>query len=255
MMVERLTAKSSASSAHVASGYASTAGNKWVPHELTETNRTNRIEKCVSLLSRHKFSYFLDRIVTCDEKWIFYDNVVRQRSWCAPGEPPLTTPKRDIHSSKLMLCIWWNMSGVVHYEFLPRNQTINTDLYCEQLDRVQQKLLQKHPSLVNQRGVCFQQDNARPHVSARSLTKISELNWELLPHPPYSPDLAPSDYHLFRSLEHFLRGKKLSCPDEIKQEVENFIASKQEDFFKQGIEKLVGRWEKVIETGGEYIVD
>ena len=47
----------------------------------------------------------------------------------------------------------------------------------------------------------------------------------------------------------------MSCPDEVKQEVENFIASKQEDFFKQGIEKLVGRWEKVIETGGEYIMD
>ncbi|EFN78228.1 Histone-lysine N-methyltransferase SETMAR, partial [Harpegnathos saltator] len=48
------------------------------------------------------------------------------------------------------------------------------------------------------------QDNARPHTSIVTRQKFRELGWEVLMHPPYSPDLAPSDYHLFLSLQNFL---------------------------------------------------
>ena len=48
-----------------------------------------------------------------------------------------------------------------------------------------------------QTSVSFLQDNAHPHVVARSMDTIQKLKWNVLPHPPYSPDLAPSDYHLF----------------------------------------------------------
>jgi histone-lysine N-methyltransferase SETMAR len=67
--------------------------------------------------------------------------------------------------------------------------------------------------------------------------KIRELGWEVLPHPPYSPDMAPTDYHLFRSLQHYLNGKEYE--KEIKQDITLFIESKPPKFFKQGIENLV----------------
>ncbi|XP_026825471.1 histone-lysine N-methyltransferase SETMAR-like [Ooceraea biroi] len=188
-------------------GFASKL-NKWVPHALSERNKLDRISKCVTLLNRHRNEPFLDRLITCDEKWIFYDNVVRKRSWCESESSAQRTPKRNIHGQKIMLSVWWDVRGIVYYELLPRNQTINTDLYCQQLERVQTKLKELRPQLVNRKGILFHQDNARPHVSALTLRKIGELNWELLEHPPYSPDLAPSDYHLFRSLQNFLNGKK-----------------------------------------------
>jgi histone-lysine N-methyltransferase SETMAR len=65
--------------------------------------------------------------------------------------------------------------------------------YCQQLDRVNECLKEKRPHLVNRKEVVFRQDNARPHVSEMTQQKINELNWEILDHPPYSPDLAPSD--------------------------------------------------------------
>ncbi|GFY21320.1 histone-lysine N-methyltransferase SETMAR [Trichonephila clavipes] len=82
------------------------------------------------------------------------------------------------------------------------------DIYCQRLDYLKLAIDQKWPELDNRRGVVFHQDNARGHMSIVTRQKLKELEWEVLMHPPYSPDLAPSDYHLFRSLQNFLSGKK-----------------------------------------------
>jgi hypothetical protein len=57
-----------------------------------------------------------------------------------------------------------------------------------------------------QDSVCFFQDNARPHTAALTMSTLLKLKWDVLPHPPYSPDLAPSDYHLFGPMKGFLGG-------------------------------------------------
>ena len=82
-------------------------------------------------------------------------------------------------------------------------------VYCEQLDKLNREIEKKRPELVNRRGVVLHHDNARPHTSLKTQVKLRELDWNILPNPTYSPDLAPSDYHKFRSLEHYLRGKNL----------------------------------------------
>jgi histone-lysine N-methyltransferase SETMAR len=85
--------------------------------------------------------------------------------------------------------------------------------------------------------------------------KINELGWEVLPHPPYSPDVAPSDYHLFRSLRNFLLGKEFEDEEDVKRAITSFIASKPPEFFRNGIEKLVTKWGQVIDNEGQYIID
>jgi hypothetical protein len=79
-----------------------------------------------------------------------------------------------------------------YYELLGPNKTINSEVYSQQLDRVNECLKEKRPHLVDRKGVVFLQDNARPHVSKMTHQKIKEPNWEILDHPPYSPNLAPS---------------------------------------------------------------
>jgi histone-lysine N-methyltransferase SETMAR len=61
-------------------------------------------------------------------------------------------------------CVWWDMEGII-YELLGPNKTINSEVYCQQLDRVNECLKEKRPLLVNRKGVVFHQDNARPHVT------------------------------------------------------------------------------------------
>jgi histone-lysine N-methyltransferase SETMAR len=85
--------------------------------------------------------------------------------------------------------------------------------------------------------------------------KIKELNWEISDHLPYSPDLAPSDYNLFRSLQNHLNDKKFERFEEVNDAILAYFESKPRSFYKAGIEKLVTRWETVIPSIGNYMID
>ena len=98
-------------------------------------------------------------------------------------------------------------------------------------------------------------DNARPHAAKVTQEKIRELNWELLPHPPYSPDIAPSDYYLFRSLEHSIKNKTFQNVNEVEIHLHEYFSSKPASFYKRGIEALPERWQRVVNNDGNYIID
>jgi histone-lysine N-methyltransferase SETMAR len=74
-----------------------------------------------------------------------------------------------------------------------------------------------------------------------------QLGWDVLHHPPYSSDLAPSDYHLFRSLQNSLNGKNFTSPEACKNHLEQFFARKTGKFYMDGIMNLSERWLKVTE--------
>lgn len=226
----------------------------WVPHQLSHENLLQRISICTSLLAREKSNSFLNRIVTGDEKCVLYVNAERKNQWLSPGQKPIPTPKAGLHPKKVMLSVWWDMEGVVYFELLDMNQGITADIYCEQLDRLKSALTTKRPALINRKGVILQQDNARPHTAKVTRQKVMEFGWEILPHPPYSPDIAPSDYYLFKSLEHFLRGKEFKDKNEIQTSLSDFFLSKPKQLYQNGIESLVKRWHEVIENDGNYVL-
>ena len=80
--------------------------------------------------------------------------------------------------------------------FWKTKQTINSNKYCFQLDQLKAALDEKRPELVNRKRIIFHQDNARPHVSLMTRQKLLQLGREVLIHPPYSPDIVPSDFIL-----------------------------------------------------------
>lgn len=230
----------------------------WVPHLLTENNKNQRSTISASLLARHRSTHghkqqFLYRIVTGDEKWCLYVNMKQRKEWRSREEQSTPRAKQDLHPRKTMLCVWWGWEGIIHYELLPRNQTVNAELYVQQLHRLNAAIRQKHPD--RQHGVILQHDNARPHIARMTKEAIQTLAWEVLPHPPYSPDLAPSDFHLFRSLSNALRGVSFNNDGELQVWLAEFFESRPGDFYQRGIEKLVERWEEVVNNGGDYICD
>lgn len=227
----------------------------WIPHQLKEIHLTQRISICDSLLKRNEIHPFLKRLITGDEKWIVYNNVNRKRSWVMQDEPAQTTPKAEIHQKKIMLSVWWDYKGILHFELLPRNQTINSNVYVQQLAKLSDAVKEKRPELANRKGVVFQHDNAKPHTSLVTRQKLLELGWDVLSHPPYSPDLAPSDYHLFRSMQNSLNGKIFNDADDVKSHLIQFFSGKNRKFYEHGIMTLPERWQKVIDKNGQYLIE
>ncbi|GFU28622.1 histone-lysine N-methyltransferase SETMAR [Trichonephila clavipes] len=88
----------------------------------------------------------------------------------------------------------------MYYEMLKQRKTINTELYCNQLDKLNAVIQQKRPTLASRKGIVFHHDNSRPHTAMVTQQKLNALGWEVLGHPPYSPNIAPSDYYLSRYL-------------------------------------------------------
>ena len=189
--------------------------------------------------------------MTGNEKWILYNYV--EWKWGQRKEQPPTTPKSSLHLKKVMLCIWWDWKGVLYYELLPENQTINSNKYCSQLDQLKAALNKKRPELVNRKCIIFHQDSARLRVSSMTGQKLLQLGWEVLIHLPYSADIAPSDFHLFRSLQNSLKGKKFNSLEDCKRHLEQFFAQKDKKFGEDGIMKLPEKWQKVVEQKGEYV--
>ena len=108
-------------------------------------------------------------------------------------------------------------------------------MYCQQLGRLAVKIEEQRPQHYTVR---FLHDNARPHTARMTRMKLLELGWELLPHLPYSPDLAPSDFHLFRSLSNPIDAMKFDDTAQLFAWIENFFASKGQQFYSYGIMKL-----------------
>ena len=82
--------------------------------------------------------------------------------------------------------------------------------------RLSRALREKRPQYEQKHEkVILQHDNTRPHVAKPVKTYPETLKWEVLPHPPYSLDIAPSDYYLFRSIAHDLADQQLRSYEDI----------------------------------------
>lgn len=107
---------------------------------------------------------FLSRIMTCDKKWIMYNNIKRSYQWLSQDQPPSAAPKADLHVKKILLSARWTMAGMVYYDLLDPGQTIDADVYCQQLQRASNALAKMKPSIGNRYKVILLHDNARSHT-------------------------------------------------------------------------------------------
>lgn len=224
----------------------------WVPHDLTQNQLNQRLDTCTHLLSYRRTKNWLDHLVTGDEKWVLYINYSNNSQWVRDSKDLIPTPKPEKHGKKVMLSVWWDVHGVVYWELLPPGNTVTAEVYCAQLEKLKAPLSTDRPM---HDKIYFLHDNARPHIAKSTRQKLLDFGWEILPHPPYSPDLAPSDYHLFRSLSNSLRNKIFEKEDQVKTYLETYFDSQPEEFYRKGIHLLPTRWQQVIDSDGTYIID
>jgi len=81
------------------------------------------------------------------------------------------------------------------------------------------------------------------------------MGWEGLPHPPYSPDLAPSNYYLFDFLKNQMRGQHYETSEALQTAVRQCLQAAGTEFYRKGIFKLPEQWEKCVQRNGNYVED
>ena len=161
--------------------------------------------------------------------------------------PTLTKFKIVPSASKVtvMATVFWDMRGVLLVKFQEHGRTVNASSYCSLLERLKTAIRTKRKGLLTQ-GLILLHDNARPHTARLTLETVEQLGLEELPHPPYSLDFAPSDYHLFGPMKKMLGGQKFASDTEVQSVVSQWLGQQLASFFASGIEKLVDRWDKCL---------
>jgi histone-lysine N-methyltransferase SETMAR len=230
---------------------------RWVPHSLTLDQKRIRVRLSQQHLDRFRKNKtdFVRRFITMDETWVYhYDPELRQQTaeWTEPGCSAPKQVKGSKSSKKIMASVFWDAKGILMIDYLQTGKTITGEYYCSLLDQLDVKIREKRPGL-KKKKIIFHQDNAPAHKSALTISKLTELKYELLEHPPYSPDLAPSDFHLFPNLKKSLRGKRFSSNEEVIAAIEGYFEGLPENHFSTGIHELENRWNKCIELKGDYI--
>jgi histone-lysine N-methyltransferase SETMAR len=124
--------------------------------------------------------------------------------WHHPHSPRIKKFKTTPSAGKVMFTVFWDIDGVILVDVMARGETINSDAYIKTLQKLKQCYRRVRPNR-NSGDMLIQRDNARPHTSLRTQEAIAKFGWNVLPHSPYSPDLALSDFHLFGQLEEIGR--------------------------------------------------
>lgn len=230
---------------------------RWVPHLLNADQKQMR--KRFSQQSLDRFNRdqtdFVRRFVTMDETWVHhYTPETKQQSkqWVEAGGSVPKKAKSIASAGKVMASVFWDAKGILLIDYLPKGRTITGEYYSNLLDQLDAKIRQKRPGL-KKKKIIFHQDNAPVHKSALAMGKLRDLGYELLGHPPYSPDLAPSDFHLFPNLKKFVSGKRFVSNEEVEKAVDEYFDNLPESHFREGILKLEKRWTKCVEVKGDYV--
>jgi histone-lysine N-methyltransferase SETMAR len=112
-------------------------------------------------------------------------------------------------AGKVMLTLFWDQKGVILEHYMPRGYKVTSASYSDLLkNHLRPAVKSKQHGLLSI-GVILHHDIARPHTAHATAVTIEDLHFECLPHPPYSPDHAPSNYHMFGPLKEALGGKEV----------------------------------------------
>jgi len=138
-----------------------------------------------------------------DETWLYYyDPETKQQSmeWQHSGSPCPKKFQVQKSTEKVLASIFWSRWHLL-IDYFPKGRTINAVYYSSLLVQLKDIWKEKHCGKVT-KGVLFFQDNAPAHQALATQKKLAYLGFQYLDHPPYSPDLAPSDYHLLPGLKN-----------------------------------------------------
>ena len=190
-----------------------------------------------------------------DETWVHHftpEAKQQSKQWKHPVSSLPKKAKTVPSAGKVMASVFWDADGILLIDYLQKGQTINGTCYASLLTQLREKIKIKRRGK-RTKGVLFHQDNAPVHKPVIAMAAIHNCGFKLIGHPPYSPDLAQSDFNLFPKLKTAISGTHFQSDDDIIHATDDFLNGQEKDFFKSGTEALKHCCQKCIDTEGDYV--
>jgi [histone H3]-lysine36 N-dimethyltransferase SETMAR len=162
--------------------------------------------------------------------------------WVEKGTKPLIKGIRKLSNKKVMCLVFWDNIGVLLVKFFRKGATLTGAGYAIILEQLK-KAIQKKRDEKWDDGVFLLHDNTPCHTSRVANSALNDLGFIQLSHPPYSPDLAPSDYFLFSRIKNFLRKRRFNRDEDLEKSAKAWFKRQPPSFYNQGISALPKRWE------------
>ena len=194
----------------------------------------------------------LDALVTCDESWIYYyDSETKRQSsqWKQAGSPRAKKARQSKSTQKLLMIPFFDSTGMIYTHWVPTGQSVNKEYYV--LREFRKRFCWKRSALFKSGQWHFHEDNAPVHNSILVTDYLTKMGIKTVPQPPYSPNLAPCDFWLFRKLKENLIGCRYETIEEMKEAVTKVIDTLTQEDFHGAFQKLL-EWYKCIAAGGDY---
>ncbi|KMQ83859.1 histone-lysine n-methyltransferase setmar-like protein [Lasius niger] len=206
--------------------------SKPVPNHLTYEQKQQRFDVCIELYDYvHEDPTYTSRIITGDEMCIYlFDS-------------------KTLQQSKITLIVFFDIKGIVHQEFVPPNQTVNADFYCDVLKRLKEAV---RNGRWDKRNWLLHHDNAPHHTAQETKNFLRGNKISVVPHPPNSPDLAPCDFFLFDKIK-----KELNKHSKTRHNFETVsravLRSLRAKDFQEAFEEWRKRWLQCMISEGDYV--
>lgn len=228
--------------------------SRFVPHELSDQNKRERVRVCRDLLSKlDEGKLRLCDIVTGDESWFYHRNIGHKQlnaSWIGVDESPRTIVRRGRFEPKTMFSIFFKSTGMVHISYINDGKTINTDTYINNCLEPMLEVVEELRPTSGLERIKLLHDNARPHVAESVVTYLDEKKIGLIDHPPYSPDLSPPDFWLFSYLKS--QQDNHESAQSLNKQLTGILKKTPRAEYHKSLIKWKERMRHCIDYNGEY---
>ncbi|UYV61631.1 hypothetical protein LAZ67_1005658, partial [Cordylochernes scorpioides] len=219
---------------------------KFIPRFLTNEQKLCRLATCEDMLEMTRTDpEWKDKIITGDETWVYgYDPETKRQSaeWRGQGEPRPKKSRILKSRNKVLLVAFLDNKGIVHHEYLPAGQTVFKEMYLSILRRLREAIRKKRPEKWTNGDWILHHDNARPHTAHLVTSFLAKNGTEILPQPPYSPDIAPNDFFLFPKLKAVLKGRHFDTREDIIEKSLLALKSIPKEAYKNCFDNWEKRW-------------
>ena len=226
----------------------------WIPHFLTDEQRKKRVDAAEQLLEVLEVAEEDDFrfLVTGDESWFFYTSP-KLGLWM-PEDAQAPRAQRPSHyGPKTMIVVFWNIHGPLVVEAIPKGKSATGEYFRDAViaEICNSKAFEQAQE--QEKDFFVHMDNAPIHKAETVTVEMDQFGLLRAPHPPYSPDLAPSDFYLFGALKSRIRGIEFESSEQIKEWIEAEFEKIPPDELRRVFQLWKLRLQACIELEGHYV--